>query len=760
MQQLLDGLKNAFPEYREKVNRILRDKTSSWDGLFDTYGSSSSINVIDQHIYRGILHVVHSFLNSDKQQLFIQFPTNELGKDDRTQKKNQDELQEIIADMLFLASKKGWEGKLNCPVWEETDINELYYSDGTVWEIVPCASDSKPRPRNIDKDNRSTVPVARNKFNSSNKAGIRVLSKDVPPQKIKVWVERINLYRRLPELHDANDCVLVGAKRIWQKQPVNTGCIYSPVHVISDLADLHDESCDILVFLWDKKYLGYEREINNLVAEGKVKKIIYIGTHIFDGFKSNPTCCSFAFTFRELFSYYYGVNETFPVIKFQKIDFPALTERVEGLASLIPRELEEFDRKRIMRYALYPFLTLDKVKFSTERFREFLWDNYEVMSPDEIDSIVEWIEGTSVPERNPKQIADDRIVPKNLSKPKYYIRPYQSYKSELNAHLKTSNSKKQIYVIDALMNDRRYVENIKDLLTRGCLGTYYILSYFDMPFLYAFFEDEVKVYNGNERHAFIDATMDLTVESNASVSGNLLDYYDASIDDLSIIFTATPTVRQFSYTCSFDDDQIDDIVDGEVIFGSSVIRIDEIYDNKAEFSLPCPITYYRTPSNFQHLMEVYFNFPAGQSVDSFANLWKAKIQSALSDRYGGNVEEMWKDFKFLTLKKLKDITRKRYTSAFPEEMKQLARNLHKLGILTEGEVKWIRAAHTVKGKYSSKAKELKASLIQYRISGEVEGFLKQLLINANARGENMTAKSISDDALLTRQLTSITLNKK
>lgn len=751
MQQLLDGLQNAFPDYHNNVKSLYRKKTRQWDDLFKTYGQVSDV---DTDIYRGILYIIQSFLSSDKKQLFIQFPTDKLGRDGYTQKKNQDELQEVLTDILFLAAKTGWESKLACPSCEETQVGDFYYSDGKVWEIVRSTTDGFPRPK---AENVSTNKnEARNHFNKHHEFGIRILKTEVPPRRVKAWVDRINLYRSLPKLHDAEKCILVGT-RFLQRQPIKTDCIYSPIHVISDFADLQDESYDILVFLWDRKYLGYERDINNLIVEGKVKKIIYIGTHIFDDFKSDSLSSNFAFTFRELFSYYYGVNKTFPIIKFLKIDFPALEERVEALAQLIPQELQDFDRRRIMRYALYPFLTMDNVTFNKERFREFLWDNYEVMSPDEIDRIVKWVEDVSISEQNPKKIEDEKISPKTKSKPKYYIRPYQSYKSDLNALLKKSNSKKQIYVIDALLNDRRYVEIIKDLLTRGCLGTYYILSYFDLPFLHIFFENEVKVYNGDDRRAYIDLTMDMTVESNKSMTGNLLDYYDASTDDLSVVFSTTPTMRQLSYSCSFNDDMNDDIVDGDVIFGSSVIRIDEIYDNIDEYSLPCPITYYRMPSNFQHLMEVYFNFPTSQSVESFATLWKSRMRSLLSDRYGDNIEDMWKDFKFLKLKKLKAVTRDSYKPYFPEEMSQIARKLHELSILTEEEVKWIRAADIVVGKHSSKAKELKASLIQYRVSGEVEGFLKQLLINAKSRGENMTEDIIARDAMLTRPLKSITL---
>ena len=745
MQQLLDNLKKKFPDYHGKVKDVFKTNTQQWDSLISRYSHPD--------ICRGLFYIVNTFLNNEKKQLFIQFPTDSLGRSDSEQKENRKEIQETFADILFLSSKEEWQPLLDCPDIRETKVGEYYYSANRIWEIKESKIDGQPRPSSEDGPGRTSE--AREIFNKSRSEGIRLLSKDIPPRKIKIWIDRINLYRHLTQIANYGRCTLVGTNQYWQEHPIGIDAIPCPIKFTSDFKEVNEDECDVLVFLWDRKYMDYEREINNLVVEGKVKKVIFLGSKIFDEFKDEESNSVYSFTFRELFSYYFGAGG-FPDIVFHKVPFQKLDICIKELYELIPESLEELDRNRILRYALYPFLKMEQANQDPDKLNSFLWENFENLSTDEIDKIVAWVRDTSFEGASPKKMADNRIT---SSKAKFYICPTESYKDRLNSCIKESNSKKKVYVIDALINSRSYVEIIKTLLEKGCLGTYHILSYFELPFLENFFKDEIDVYNGEERSKLIGAKLDVC-NDDIIASGNLLDYYDASADDLSAIFTLPIQQGRFqTYTCTFADTSESDIVDGEVICCSETISIDELYEKKEDF-LPCKITYYKSPPNFQYLMEIYFNFPKGRNVEYFASLWKEHMQRLLKYKYGKDTEEMHKDFRFLKIEKLKAITRPAYRSNFPEEIGKIASELFRQGCITEDEARLIRAANSVVGKHSSKAKEMKSSLIQYKLTGDIGGFLKQLVTNAITRNEGIDADSVLADAMITRTLTEITLNRR
>ena len=238
----------------------------------------------------------------------------------------------------------------------------------------------------------------------------------------------------------------------------------------------------------------------------------------------------------------------------------------------------------------------------------------------------------------------------------------------------------------------------------------------------------------------------------------MLDYYDASSDDLSLIFTPQQPVKHSTYTCSFDDCDETSVVDGDVIYYSETKSIDELYNNKEEY-LPCTITYYKTPEDFQYLMEVYFNFPKGQNVESISRLWKCRMQEMLMNRFNGDVSVMWEYFRFLKIDKLKQIVRGRYQPLFPDEIGQIATTLNKMGVINIDEMRLIRSADSVVGKHSAKAKDLKSSLIQYMLTGTANGFLNVLISNGVAHGEHWSADTIAKRIMITHTIKDIKLNK-
>ena len=120
-----------------------------------------------------------------------------------------------------------------------------------------------------------------------------------------------------------------------------------------------------------------------------------------------------------------------------------------------------------------------------------------------------------------------------------------------------------------------------------------------------------------------------------------------------------------------------------------------------------------------------------------------------------NLDAMRGDFLFLGRSKLRDIVNNRYQSMFPVEIKTIAKKLYDLGVVSKNECAMIQAAPNVVGEHSGRAQELKSALLDYKLSGRTDGILKRILDNALARGMQLTAQSIADASLETRELTDI-----
>ena len=82
-----------------------------------------------------------------------------------------------------------------------------------------------------------------------------------------------------------------------------------------------------------------------------------------------------------------------------------------------------------------------------------------------------------------------------------------------------------------------------------------------------------------------------------------------------------------------------------------------------------------------------------------------------------------------------------------------------MGGISIDEMRFIRSANSVVGKHSAKAKDLKSSLIQYLLTGTVNGFLNTLIANGIARGEQWSTDTIAKRIMLTHTIKDIKLNK-
>lgn len=751
MEHILNGLKDSFQDYQEQVIKLFQEETAPWDGLFN--------EVSNPDICRGLFYIVKKFVEGDKTQLFIQLPTDELGQNDETQKKNRLEIQEILTDFLLLATKDSWNEYYNCANIEDANIGDFCYLNERAWEIV-LSNDSAPRPKCLDEKKKLRTPEARDIYRNNQERGIRLLSNPSNIREIKKVAEKINFYRTFPGISHAKQCILVGAKPPQQNPIISCDNIHKPVNFVTNFAHLEDQTCDILVLLWDRKYLNFEIEINNLIASGQVKKVILLGTEIFDGFKENTENMCFPFTYREIFSYYYNLTREcknrFPSIEFRKIEFPYLYKEIETLNSYIPDGFDKKERQRILGLTLRPFLGKKYEEPNTDNLREILYNEYDALSNEAIDNIVNWVNNFNCTGRTPKEEND----PTNAFDPTVDIDLRSSYKRDLSKHLHASNNNRQIYLIDAPLNVYKVVDCIKALLSRGALGKYIILSYFELPKLKEFFESEVKVYKSKDRFDILNIKFELEIKKQHVMGTNLLDYYNDDFTDDILLYgnDHRQNTQNQKFECKFEGCSEDIILEnGFVIYFSNTIKVEDLYNNKTDY-IPCKITYYQKPEDFQELMKLYYPIPPDESVESYAKFWKVKLREMLKDRYNGDINSMHNDFKFLSLKELGRITKSSYRSMFTHKIDSIANVMARLKMITIEESICIKAAHDIVGEYSINGQRLKASLIEYQLSGKIDEFLQNLLFNASVKGVNISVDSLLSQCMITKTL--IDINKK
>lgn len=747
MQTLLNNLKNSFPGYHDQVNQIFRKNTREWDDLFSPE---------DPDIFRGVLFIIKKFLDADdKRRLFIRFPSERIGRSNEIKKNNITRLECLIADILYLATKPSWEKEVACPSISEAKIGDTFftdYLDGTVWVIKESNVDGAPRPSAKDKGFRTTE--ARQLFDELRNQSIRILDgwQDVSMKRLASYAKQINLYRSLPDLAGYSNSILVGFNPSdWGNRPINVELFPPSVRMTSNFDKLNGQPCDLLVFVGERKYRNYARDISNSIAGGFVKKVIMIGSDPLDGFGSEDYDMSFSFSFREMFTYFAGGR--FPEIFFRKIRFEWLEKKLDQLVDLLPDFLEEYDRKRIVRATITPFLQIEMASTKANYLKKFLESDFDyTLSPEQIEQIVTWQNENHYQKETPKQQTNRGIVSKGTKL--VFSVPGDSYIRQVGDLVRNRNRPKNDVVIDALNDGKKIVEAIKVLLQNCCLGKYHILSYFELPTLFRFFDDEVKAYNDPQRVALLNEHFSLQSTSAVVVSNNLLDYFDASSDELlSMIAGSSQALRQTEYLATLDslDSEVRVNLCGEVIRYNEIIQVEDLYTGKDDY-LPCMITFYDKPENYQILMELYYNFPKGQTVAVMSELWKRKMRSLFSDRYQGDLDAMQRDFLFMARSKLRSIVNGRYQHMFPDEIKRIAEKLLAMGVVSKNECAMIQAAPNVVEKNSNRAHELKRALLEYRVTGNLGGILKRIIDHSAARGEPLTVQEIAEASLETREL--------
>lgn len=781
MEKRYNDLKVPFAEYRQKMDSYVREQTGDYndflnDGLEDK-GSSG--------FYRTIFYLIKNFLESPhNSQLFIQVPCEELGRTDKEREKNYSLVKHIVAETLCLSTSK-----------ELSQINSIPHSiDECKVGTIFCMGTNVPNP-NVDKvEARERIWKV---SESTKKEGKKYLSEQLPdkkhftsrqseeaftkyydyifrlkdtvrisdtPERKKSLVERLSqigkrffIYKSHAFSTQYTNALLVSHNEKWRGTLIESELIECPVH-FTNRYDIYEGNCEVLVLVGDRNYKNCRDLIQRKLAYEKIKKVVYIGSDIFEGFDELEGAVRFSFTFRDLFSYFNYKNGdnigVFPYIKIETLSFPwlsetfcALEDKLSGIIGLTSEE-----KSNLLSCAIYPFLgrslQLDMEK-NAVKLRDYIYENIN-MPYEEVDSFIQFYKDIKKTSVTPKEQWIKQIINKHPIDQYCYIDNHKSYKDSAKKFAIKNNLHNNRYIIDVKGDWRAYVEILKYLLGQGNAGHYYFLSYCKIDLIDKFMQDELRVYESKYRKEMLNGLSlninDGEFSTEKYVDGDLSSFYQpVYLDDF--MNTKPSNNRQFIPFTLVDKDGHSFHTVGNVIFGSSQVSLQEIYDNKEDY-LPAEITFYKTPYNFQLLMKLKYSFPPNRDVDYYAQLWKDRLKDYCQQVYNENFKEMQKmDFPFL--KNLRSYYYANSKTKFPNQINPFVRKLMSLKLISQEEGHFIKCANSANRQNSSNGMELKDALYGYRLTKSKKGILEIIENAAIMNGLSIDAESIVRDSLKT-----------
>ena len=759
MQDFLNSIENNYSSYKNDVDGFYGQETNLWKDVF------VGIEPVTSPFYQAIFNVIRRFLNeeikNDDQtptQLFIQLPTEELGRSDKKQYTNRSFIHKVVSSALQYATAETLYKNTRSGEASQTKEGELYYSleNDMIWSISPSNwTEWRTYPRCVSKSIQRTSDAVR-LFNELKDSTIRICASPSTSSAIRSMRECFNKVLSYYEkslwfAKQYDSATIIGYPGEWCNRGalIENEFIGNPVRFYRNFTKLGKKATDVLVLIGTRKYKNFSNQIRNNLAKQKYKKVIYIGSEKPFNVDDNPKNVTYSFSFRELFTYFYG---TYPKIKYYHLEYTWLSKQLLCLKKILEnKHIDEEKHKSILTYVAYNFIAYDFKSISSEDFeytKNKLLEEYYV----EVD---EWFNNLKLPSnfKNPKVIKRFGIYAQTI--PIFLVSHKKSIIKEFIKDGKNKHTNK--IIIDVKSNSEKYLDVVKYLLTKGMFGEYNLFTYVDLPRIRDFFEKEKKVYNNPYRINLLDGLKYTETElPHPKIDKKLEDYFDLNILDQILyerVFSSSSS--SIAYTLKDKKGNKHRGITGDIIYGDNTMSLNDVIKEKEDM-LPAELTYYINPPNFDELVELSHNL--GKDVERYAKLWKVRLRNYCNEKYDGDVNKMAKEkFPFM-VSQLNDkyIDVSQSTVKFPDRTVSLAQKMLELEIINEEERNNIIAARKVNNQNSEFGRRLKEALFNYKINGTKNELLNSIEKNARENSRDINVDTIVQSALITEEFEDIT----
>lgn len=626
--------------------------------------------------FNSLWNVIETFLNYDGtcRSLFIQVPMENLGRNDVQQCKNFRDLQTVAARILELCTSKSF--------FERVKIDEntnLECGDNVFLDSYPTNANNVPNDitkapycvsMTVDDNTGQIVPNGifngrhaycgvRRTFNHKRSDGHAFRIDNIPQAQYDAYLrkfhslfETINSNRTRWTGQVFNKALLIGLgnffadnQRLFQliRGYVSPQMDFCTGNQVGNLAQY-----DVCICVGDNSFENCQNQIQNALAYPNMKKFIYIGTHC-----GIETDCKFSYSYRELYSYFYGINN-FIQWKFVPINSDWFRNVLTDLQQIIQDtqySLNIDQQRTIESLLLYRMMDIRYPKgteFDIESVVRFACPTG--MCWDLVDALGGWLQRHPLRGNNSKKEYLNQITQDNTKNCFVFYRCDTPYQRRLNAFIQRYGNDRHnnIYIFDGMRKNN--LEAFKYCLEQGILGEFHFVYYepSGMQKLVEFLNREKDVYSGPSFRNVVYNGIDTLQIEDVNLPGGAIANNDGMVAAISDVYDA-PIPRQYkgvydgldSFCVTFEDGS-SVTLNGDVVINNQVVSMWDLYENIARYKGETLYYYDIDDGCFREMSRLYKGLPEDRTEQYYADLWQNRLRQLFEKEYN-NSEQLARD---------------------------------------------------------------------------------------------------------------------
>lgn len=535
------------------------------------------------------------------------------------------------------------------------------------------------------------------------------------------------------------------------------------------------EMMDVIIVVGDERYKNRRQSYRHCASQ----KIIYIGTE-----SPADDIPVYSFSLREMHRYCSSDGTRFEEPHMvRNISFPWMDEALGNLVKFLDDLSEDDDnftndaKRAIIRNLRTRFSNIDFCHDSWEQQKDNIEFNIDC-NPDTMDSIKEWCEKLNYPENsNPKvEVIRQLAIQPTLVFGKYwgkhlryddliemYVRDrsvVHSYKTDFKTLANIHNH----IVLDSAsfcngLNEapiyKAYMHLMKYHLFAHVTALYYTCEDNYAKALLYYLNKEFDCYNSEKRRTY-----------DTSISRELIADSSFVLPEEEFIFTLEDFMDANDSSNAWNDwdcnqimvtfrDGHQDRIDGDVLINSGGeyqrVKILSLEDEDFDQS-HVNIIYYRNPDQFGRYMMAFLNFPEGNDINHYEQMWKYALRDYVSK---GNRQSLVEQVSSKT--NIAQETIKRYLNenclnkflGSRREMRKLCEFLSSEGYNLSEDL--IVAAKNANDSNKKNGKKLKKEVFDYKMN--LNNGVS--MINVISQRLNLSVDDIVNSCLLSGEISSI-----